>query len=298
MLRFISKLRNKDRTNENTEKTQATDTTETRPTLARELEKAELYWIKQSQKSLRDRLKKGELKELTLFVDEDDVIRVGGRVGEAVISYDAKHPVLLPREHWISLLITRYFHRKGHSGVATTVARTKQKYWIIRCHDLAKSVKFRCVDCRRMQAEVEKQFVSDLPIIRLEPHTPPFCRTACDYFGPYLVKVGRNKTTKHYGVVFTSLSTRAMHLEFAVDYFTMEFLQTLRRFFAIRGQPTLMISDNGTQLVEAERELREMIQGWDERELKKFSAEKGMEWNFITPVAPHHNGCAEAMVKP
>ena len=77
----------------------------------------------------------------------------------------------------------------------------------------------------------------------------------------------------------------------------MEFLQTLRRFFAIRGQPALMISDNGTQLVGAERELREMIKGWDEKELKEFSAEKGMEWKFITPVAPHHNGCAEAMVK-
>jgi hypothetical protein len=55
-----------------------------------------------------------------------------------------------------------------------------------------------------------------------------------------------------------------------------------------------MISDNGTQLVGAERELREMIKGWNKRE---FSAEKGTEWKFITPVAPHHNGCAEAMVK-
>ncbi|XP_028398937.1 uncharacterized protein LOC114522452 [Dendronephthya gigantea] len=58
-----------------------------------------------------------------------------------------------------------------------------------------------------------------------------------------------------------------------------------------------MISDNGTQLVGAQRELREMIEGWNEKELKEFSAEKGMEWRFITPAAPHHNGCAEALVK-
>ena len=37
-----------------------------------------------------------------------------------------------------------------------------------------------------------------------------------------------------------------------------------------------------------------MIQGWNEKELKEFSAEKGMEWRFITPAVPHHNGCAEA----
>ena len=116
-----------------------------------------------------------------------------GRVNKAVISYDAKHPVLLPREHWTSLLITRYYHQIGHSGVATTAAKIKKKYWIIRCHDLAKSVKFQCVDCRRIQAKVEQQFMSDLPITRLEPLTPPFHRTACDYFGPYHVKIDRSK---------------------------------------------------------------------------------------------------------
>ena len=249
MLRFIYRVKNKHRTKENSEQTQTKDTPEIEPTSAKELQDAESYWIKQSQKSLHARLRKGELKGLTPFIDKEGIIRVGGRVNKAVISYDAKHPVLLPREHWTSLLITRYYHQIGHSGVATTAAKIKKKYWIIRCHDLAKSVKFQCVDCRRIQAKVEQQFMSDLPITRLEPLTPPFHRTACDYFGPYHVKIGRSKTTKHYGVLFTCLNTRAVHLELAVDYSTMEFLQTLRRFFAIRGQPALMISDNGTQLV-------------------------------------------------
>ena len=265
--------------------------------LSKELACAEICWIKQNQKMLRDRLKKGEFKGLSPFVDKNQVIRVGGRVNEAAISYDAKHPILLPREHWISMLITRHVHHKCRPGIATTVSKIKKKYWIVRCHDLANSVKFRCIVCRRMQAEVEKQFMSDLPIIRLEPLTPPFYRTACDYFGPYQVKIGRNKTTKYYGVLFTCMNTRAVHLELAVDYSTMEFLQTLRRFFAIRGQPALMISDNGSQLVAAERELREMIKGWSKKELKEFTAEKGMEWQFVTPAAPHHNGCAEALVK-
>ena len=58
-----------------------------------------------------------------------------------------------------------------------------------------------------------------------------------------------------------------------------------------------MMSDNGSQLVGAERELREMIQGWNHKELQEFSAEKGMRWQFITPGAPHQNGCAEGLVK-
>ena len=43
----------------------------------------------------------------------------------------------------------------------------------------------------------------------------------------------------------------------------------------------------------AEHELREMVTGWDNKQLQ----EKGIEWRFTAPKAPHHNGCAEAMVK-
>ena len=158
------------------------------------------------------------------------------------------------------------------------------------------SVKYHCVFCREMEHKIESQFMSDLPQLRLAPCTPPFHHTACDDLGAFIVKIGRNKTTKQCGGLFTSLNTKAVHLELAVDCSTMEFLQVLRRFFSIRGQPAIM-SDNATQFVGAERELREMIAGWDKKQLQEFCAEKGMEWKFITPKAPHQNGCAEAMVK-
>ena len=83
----------------------------------------------------------------------------------------------------------------------------------------------------------------------------------------------------------------------AVDCSTMEFLQVLRRFFAIRGQPAVMISDKGSQFVGAERELGEMVRGLSREEIQNFCAEKGMHWKFTTPAAPHQNGCAEALVK-
>ena len=235
------------------------------PLAPQELEKAEKYWVKESQKTLQDRLKKGELQQLSPFTDENGIIRVGGRVDEALVSYETKHPAMLPRDHWISLLITQHFHQIGQAGVATTVAKIRTKFWIIRAHDLAKSVKFRCVYCREIEARTETQLMADLPRTRLEPFTPPFHYTACDYSGPYKVKISRNTTTKHYGVIFTCMNTGAVHLELAVDYSTAEFMQTLRRFFAIRGQPALMMSDNGSQLVGAERELREMIQGWNHK---------------------------------
>ena len=125
------------------------------PLAPQELEKAEKYWVKESQKTLQDRLKKGELQQLSPFTDENGIIRVGGRVDEALVSYETKHPAMLPRDHWISLLITQHFHQIGQAGVATTVAKIRTKFWIIRAHDLAKSVKFRCMYWREIEARTE-----------------------------------------------------------------------------------------------------------------------------------------------
>ena len=83
----------------------------------------------------------------------------------------------------------------------------------------------------------------------------------------------------------------------AVDLTTMEFLQVLRRFYAIRGYPAVILSDNGSQMVGAEREMCELIRGLDKRQLCEFNAERGITWMFITPAAPHQNGCVEALVK-
>ncbi|XP_068741904.1 uncharacterized protein [Montipora capricornis] len=59
----------------------------------------------------------------------------------------------------------------------------------------------------------------------------------------------------------------------------------------------MMLSDNGSQSVGAERELQEMIRGRDVEQLKEFNAEKGIKWQFATPAATNQNGCAESLVK-
>ena len=221
-------------------------------------------------------MKKGEFKNLSPFTDEQGVVRVGGRVDQSIMSHDTRHPALLSSDHWISTLITRHAHQHGHSGVAATTAKIRTKYWIPKATKLSKSVKFKCGFCKEMANKTETQLMADLPALRRAACTPPFYHTARDYFGPYTVKIGRNKTTKHYGVLITCLNTRAVHLEMAVDCSTMEFLQVRRRFCAMRGQPSLMMTDNGTQFVGAEKELRQMVSGLNQPQIQEFCAEKGM----------------------
>ena len=66
------------------------------PLTPQELHDAEIYWVKENQKSLLGPLKRGDFQKFSLFKDNKGIIRVGGRADEALISYEAKHPALLP----------------------------------------------------------------------------------------------------------------------------------------------------------------------------------------------------------
>jgi hypothetical protein len=56
--------------------------------------------------------------------------------------------------------------------------------------------------------------MANLPKERLQADDPPFTRIGIDFFGPFEVKLGRS-VVKRYGVIFTCLNIRAIHLELA-----------------------------------------------------------------------------------
>lgn len=68
---------------------------------------------------------------------------------------------------------------------------------------LAKSVFGNWVLCRKLAHKAHSTIMASLPCERLHPHSLPFYHTAVDYFGPFVVKVSRNKTAKHQSVIFT-----------------------------------------------------------------------------------------------
>lgn len=71
--------------------------------------------------------------------------------------------------------------------------------------------------------------MANLPKDRLLPDKPPFTNTGVDFFGPFEVSRGCSKV-KRYGVLFTCLTTRAVHLEVAHSLDTSSCINALRRF--------------------------------------------------------------------
>ena len=67
-------------------------------------------------------------------------------------------------------------------------------------------------NCRQRQAPVMQQKMASLPEDCITPSKPPFTYVGVDCFAPFLVRQGR-ATAKRYGVLFTSLAIRAVHIE-------------------------------------------------------------------------------------
>ena len=95
---------------------------------------------------------------------------------------------------------------------------------------------------------------------------------------------------KWYGVLFTCLAIRAVHVEVVHSLDTGSFIDALRRFIARRGQPKEIRSDNGSNFVGGERELREAIAGWNQDQVHQFLLQKSIKWTFNPPASSHFGG--------
>lgn len=137
--------------------------------------------------------------------------------------------------------------------------------------------------------------MADLPTDRVEP-SPPFSYCGMDYFGPFITKQGR-KEHKRYGLLFTSLSSRAIHIEMLVDMTTDSFINALRCFIAIRGTVRQIRSDQGTNFVGAKNEFDKALAEVDLERLAKYLSEKQCDFLFNVPDASHTGGVWERQIR-
>ncbi|KAK9687674.1 methyltransferase (DUF5641) [Popillia japonica] len=91
---------------------------------------------------------KGHVMALNPFLDDKDIIRVGGRLANADFEYDKKYPILLSSKHYL----TR-----------------------------------KCVKCFRNNPKVITPMMGNLPRARVT-YDFPFSATGVDYAGPFYIK--------------------------------------------------------------------------------------------------------------
>ena len=255
--------------------------------------------LKEASQSHQDlkRPRNQDIDRLTPVVDQCGILRVGGRLRRSSLETREKHPALLPKNHHTSALIVRHYHQKvHHQGRQITHAALRQAgYWLIGGHRLVSKELNHCVICRKLRGTHLEQCMADLPKDRME-QVPPFTNVGFDAFGPWHVSSRRTRggpaNAKRWGLVFTCLNSRAIHIEVLESMDASSFVCALRRFFALRGPATLLRCDRGTNFVGGKSELESA----DKEKIRKFVEEQGCEWKFNPPHASHFGGVWERQI--
>lgn len=133
------------------------------------------------------------------FLDDNGIVRVGGRLKQSDLHFGAKHPILLPAKNSISCLIIRHYHKLvNHQGRHLTLGAVREAgYHIEHATKVIRQIIKSCVFCNKLRTPTAQQLMADLPMSRVE-ETPPFCHSGVDVFGPYSITDGKC-TRQNYG---------------------------------------------------------------------------------------------------
>ena len=215
----------------------------------------------------------------------DGFIRRYGRLKNAPITSDMKHPIFLPRDSEFTDLVIYYHHSLViHNGVKETLNQRSSMFWVPKARNYIKKLIRRCHLCKRFEGlPYSYPEAPPLPLIRLNvDHVFKF--TGVEYAGPLYVKniYEGNNLYKVWIFLYTCCSTRSLFLDLVPDFLAQSCVRSLQRFKAIRGAPTKIIFKNGSQFIS--------------KITQDFISSRGILWHFNAAAAPWWGGCFERLV--
>ena len=240
-----------------------------------------------------------KLSNLDAKVDKNGLIRVGGRMNSTqALTDEENHPVILPSKAHITRVIIEDVHSKvNHGGRSLTLNGLRsQGYHVLRGSKTVAQIIRNCVTCRKLRRKTETQKMAELPPQRTE-QCPVFTNSGMDVInGPYVVKRARTEI-KRYGLLFTCLYSRAIHIELLDDLTTDCFINALRCFISLRGVVKMIFCDNATNFIGANNEMKQALKQMEPEKIENFLASKQVEFKFNTPHASHQGGVYERQIR-
>ena len=133
----------------------------------------------------------------------------------------------------------------------------------------------------------------DLPACRLTACNKPFKICGMDYLGYFRFRQNRSDC-KAWGLLFTCMCTRCIHVELVTSLDLNSFLMAFSRFVNLRGSVDTIFSDNGSTFCAASEQLPKLLQS---TEFHNALRKSNINWTRIPPCAPGQRGSWESMVK-
>ena len=179
---------------------------------------------------------------LHAFLDEKNMIRLQTRYELCAQPGITIQPFLLPKKHFLSSLYLKHTHiMNAHSSVHSTVALSRQEFWIVRGPLLMRSIIDKC-RCRYISNKPFRipQF-PPLPETRTTYDTP-FKSVGVDSSGPIKIYDGE-KWVKVYLLIFGCLGTRNINIEIMRNATASELLRTFILHCSHTCIPSFVASD-------------------------------------------------------
>ena len=289
----------------------------TRVLTGQERREAELWLFREAQKRVfsQDRHditnnkplgKSSRLKTLNPFIDDNLLLRIGGRLTNSDLALSQKHPVILDGK---DLLMEKYFNHIHlalcHCGPTLLLCHIGKKLHVMGARRLCRKLCAKCVRCRTYRPRLEQQKMGELPAYRVTSTQVAFDHVGIDCAGPFTTKSGRVRNPllgKAHICAFVCLTTKAVHLEVVSEESTAAFQAALDRFIARRGCPSHIFSDNGGNFVGARNDLQDFYkflknQKNNEEIQHYLASQHETTWHNIPARSPHMGGLWEAAVK-
>ena len=125
-----------------------------------------------SLKAEKEIPKGSKILQFLPFLDREGLFRAKGRIGKSQLNFNAKHPILLHWKHHADELFLRNEHRDNqHEGIEHVKNIVRQKMWILGIRNALRSIKNKCVTCRKGRAQTIAPAMADLPEERLDAST-------------------------------------------------------------------------------------------------------------------------------
>jgi hypothetical protein len=185
-------------------------------------------------------------------------------------------------------------------GQRHTFNKLKRRFHIIRPSSMIDKILKNCILCRKKKNSpipLEVDF-APIPSSRM-PGTSPiraFENIIIDLAGYFMIREKRSQV-KRYVLLISDMVFRGLHCEIIHQLDIASFLMGLERFCATRGRPKQIRSDNGTNFVGGETELKTFSQTIMKNMDIISHKYPDIEWSFSCPLAPHTNGLIERLVQ-
>ncbi|GIY16612.1 reverse transcriptase [Caerostris darwini] len=111
-----------------------------------------------------------ELVNLCPFIDDDRLLKVGGRLKNSNLLYNQKCPLIIPAKHNFTFIVINYYHALYfHAGAETILSLIRNRFWIVRGRNTVRKIIFNCIICKKINSKGSNQIMGQLPVARVTP---------------------------------------------------------------------------------------------------------------------------------